>query len=151
MIEIKMATHPRSGKHQSATRAINVSHKYTPDFKKKPFNGKFAVPNKRISLFGATASLFRVYSHSMNLFLLTLLSMLDQFNFQKKKKKKLFVFQALNPQISPAPHLFGHPSPQGRRSTGLFPYDSLIGAADAGLGHFALNGSSSFQATFHCF
>lgn len=85
----------------------------------------------------------------MSLFLLTLLlSMLGQFNVPKKP---LFVFQALNPQISPAPHLFGPPLLRGRRSAGLFPYDSLIGAADAGLGHFTLNDSSSFQMTFHCF
>lgn len=87
---------------------------------------------RQLSQFGATAALFRVYSHSMNLSLLTLLSMLGMLNFQEKNKNKIFVCQALNPQISPAPHLFGYPLPQGRRSTGLFPYDSLIGAAHAG-------------------
>lgn len=40
LIAIKLATHPHSGKPQSAARAINVSHKCTPtycisDFKKK--------------------------------------------------------------------------------------------------------------------
>lgn len=119
-------------------------------FKKKVLEWKVCCPRKDIFTLVGLLLLFSEYT--VTLWISSFSHCLACWvSSTEKKKKKIFVFQALNPQISPAPHLFGHPLPQGRRATGLFPYDSLIGAADAGLGHFGLNGSSSFRKTFHWF